>query len=98
MNNRHSITTGEFLFADAITLLLEGAVYFVSLAGPVWTLWRFRTENPLVLLAVAIAGYVFAAFVFGLVLVLLRRALFPRIAAGQFLMRSPRALPQMLSG
>jgi acetyltransferase-like isoleucine patch superfamily enzyme len=82
-----------YLLVDAVTLLVEVGVYFLSFIGPVVLLWRLRHAHPAWLLLLALLGWLLAALAFVLVLVFLKRVLIGKVPAGRFLLSSPRAYP-----
>jgi len=82
-----------YLLVDAMTLLVEMGVYFLSFLGPVVVLWHLREHPPAWLLLLAILGWLFAALVFVLALVFIKRVLIGTVPAGRFFLTSKRAYP-----
>ncbi|MGD8631574.1 MAG: DapH/DapD/GlmU-related protein [Anaerolineales bacterium] len=85
-------TPGYLYFvADLINLIIEACVYFVSLSGPVYLIWYNRDAHPLLLLLLGILGWLVAALVFILVLVIIKRLLIGEIPAGRYLLTSSKS-------
>jgi hypothetical protein len=87
----------EFVVSDLLYLCYAGAVYFVSFAGPVYLLWLLRETHPLILLLMALAGYVVALLVFIGVVVLTKRLIGP-IRPGLCGITDRKAYPWLAAG
>ncbi|BBA35953.1 hypothetical protein sS8_4022 [Methylocaldum marinum] len=80
-----------FFLADFSTLLLEGGLYFVSFAAPIYAIQALGVTHPLALLFAAIVGWLGAAIVFMGLLVFLKRTIVGDVPYGRFYLTSPKA-------
>jgi len=87
----------QYFLADFFNLLIEMGVYFVSFSGPVYLLWYNHMVHPMLLLLMGIAGWLIAALVFSLVLVLIKRLLIGEIPPGRFLLTSSKSYRWMFA-
>jgi acetyltransferase-like isoleucine patch superfamily enzyme len=87
----------QYFLADFFNLIIEIGVYFAGFSGPVYLLWYNRTAHPMILLLLGIAGWLIAALVFILVLVLIKRLLIGEISPGRFLLTSRKSYRWMFA-
>jgi acetyltransferase-like isoleucine patch superfamily enzyme len=95
--DRFAIRPSELILADSVTMLLEGCLYGLSFAGPVFALVALARRSTLLVICALPACYLIAALVFSFSVAALRRALFSRVRPGRFIMRNKEALPAMFS-
>jgi len=89
---RSTSTPGYLYFvADFFNLLIEISIYFLSFSLPVYLLWRCSDSHPLLLTGLGIVGFLLAAIVFLLILILIKRCLIGDIKPGRFLLTSSRS-------
>lgn len=82
-----------YFVADALTLLIESSVYFISLLpAAALVLGAWKGEVWLILLSLVVAWYL-SALLFVLVIVGMKRVLVGNIQPGRYLLTSKRAFP-----
>lgn len=91
MNQSRKTQTHEFLIADVLTMILEGATYFGAFSLPLLFLFHFRDTHPLFLLLLFLPAWVMAAFAFVLILVLIKRLAIGPIPPGRFFVTGKKA-------
>jgi acetyltransferase-like isoleucine patch superfamily enzyme len=80
----------QFVF-DLRFLLVEGAIYFVSLTPPVLVLWALRDAHPAVLLAGFLVCWPLAALVFVVTLACIKTGFIGDVPTGRFFWLGDRA-------
>jgi len=91
MNQGRKTQTHEFLFADVLTMIFEGATYFGAFSLPLLFLLSFSDAHPLLLLFLVLPAWLMAAFAFVLILVLIKRLAIGPIPPGRFFVTGRKA-------
>src|SRR3990172_6680843 len=95
MQNRHKTAGYLYFLVDLFTLLLEAGIYFASLSGPLYLLWRLKPAHPLTVLPLVIVGWLASGSRFILILVLLKRLVDGDVSPGRFFLTSRKAYAWM---
>ena len=90
MKPRRMVGGWDYSRGDFYTLLMGGVVYVVSFSGPAYLLWCFRSAHPLFLMMLAIGGWLLAALVFVVCLVLIKRVFIGDLPYGRYLLASSK--------